>query len=116
MTTRSTPERLDEAVDGLLAGERPLVDAELRPLVDAAGMLADVLRPLPAGRRFEDQLGQRLAARAAGRRAALERVTPGRLLAAGAISSAAVGVTVTAYAVWRSSRRNGSLPQRLLQR
>lgn len=113
MTTRSAPERLDEAVDSLLAGERPLVDAELRPLVDVAGVVAGTLRPLPAGRRFEAELGQRLAARAAGRRP-LDLVTPGRLLAAGAISSAAVAVTVTALR--RSSRRHGNRPQRLLQR
>jgi hypothetical protein len=111
MTTRSTPERLDEAVQTLLAGERPTVEPELRPLVRVADRLADVLRPLPASRRFEADLGRRLAAEA-GRR----RVTPGRLLAAGAISSAAVGVTVTAYAVWRSSRRTPALSHRLLQR
>jgi hypothetical protein len=111
MTTRSTPERLDEAVQTLLAGERPTVEPELRPLVRVADLLADVLRPLPASRRFEADLGRRLATEG-GRR----RVTTGRLLAAGAISSAAVGVTVTAYAVWRSSRRTPALSHRLLQR
>jgi hypothetical protein len=30
---------------------------------------------------------------------------PARILAAGAVSSAAVGVTVTAFAVWRSRRQ-----------
>jgi hypothetical protein len=114
MTTRSTPERLDEAVERLLAGERPTAEAELRPLVEVAGLLAGVLRPLPAGRRFETQLGQRLAARAASRRIPLDLVTPGRLLAAGAISSAAVAVTVTALR--RSSRRQAGVPHRLLQR
>jgi hypothetical protein len=116
MTTRSTPERLDEAVESLLAGTRPTVESELRPLVDVASVLADALRPVPAGRRFEVDLAQRLAAGGSGRRAARELARPRRLLAAGAISSAAVGVTVTAYAVWRSTRRQPSLPQRLLQR
>ena len=111
MTTRSTPERLDEAVETLLAGERPAVDAELRPLTHLADLLADVLRPMPPGPRFEADLGRRLAVEG-GRR----RVTPGRLLAAGALSSAAVGVTVTAWAMWRSSRRAPALSHRLLQR
>jgi hypothetical protein len=116
MTTRSTPERLDEAVDSLLAGHRPVVEPELRPMMHAASLLADVLRPLPAGRRFEFDLSRRLAAERGRRWVPRELVTPGRLLAAGAISSAAVGVTVTAVAVWRSTRRSSTLSQRLLQR
>jgi len=40
---------------------------------------------------------------------------PGRLIAAGAVSSAAVGVTVTAVAVWRM-RRHGGLGLRVGQR
>lgn len=114
MTTRSTPERLDEAVGRLLAGNQPLVEPELRPLMHAAGRLADVLRPMPAGRRFESDLARRLASEGGRRWVPRELVTPGRLLAAGAISSAAVGVT--AVAVWRSTRRHPTLPQRLLQR
>jgi len=118
MTTRSTPERLDEAVDSLLAGDRPMVDAELRPLLDVSVRLADALRPVPAGRAFEQSLARRLAGEGDGllRRAARELGRPGRLLAAGALSSAAVGVTVTAYAVWRSTRRAPAVPQRLLGR
>lgn len=110
MTTRSTPERLDEAVETLLAGERPAVDAELRPLARVADLLADALRPMPPGDRFEAQLARRLAE--GGRR----RVTTGRLLAAGALSSAAVGVTVTAWAVWRSTRRAPAVPHRFMWR
>jgi hypothetical protein len=118
MTTRSTPDRLDEAVDSLLAGDRPMVDVELRPLIEVAGRLADALRPVPAGRAFELALSRRLAGEGEGllRRAARGFGRPGRLLAAGALSSAAVGVTVTAYAVWRSSRRGTPVPQRLLGR
>ncbi len=120
MTTRSTPERLDEAVDSLLAGERPLIEPQLRPLLEAAATLSRALRPVPAGARFEAQLAERLAAgrvrRATEGIAAFTRrelTRPGRLLAAGAFSSVAVGATVTAYAVWRSSRRH---PHRALGR
>lgn len=111
MTTRSTPERLDEAVETLLAGERPAVDAELRPLARVADLLADALRPMPPGDRFEAQLARRLAAER-GRR----RLSHGRLLVAGALSSAALGVTVTAWAVWRSTRRTPAVSHRLIGR
>jgi hypothetical protein len=123
MTTRSTPERLDEAVESLLAGERPVIEPELRPLLQTATTLSRALRPVPAGPRFEAQLAERLTAgpvsRAAGGLASFTRRElgrPGRLLAAGAFSSVAVGATVTAYAVWRSSRRTATLQHRLLQR
>jgi hypothetical protein len=119
MTTRSTPERLDEAVESLLAGDRPTVDAELRPLLGVAARLTDTLRPVPPGRGFEAQLARRLSGDGAVLRAARElglTGRPGRLLAAGALSSAALGVTVTAFAMWRSTRRHQPLSQRLLQR
>ncbi|HEX6129332.1 MAG TPA: hypothetical protein VF071_09955 [Candidatus Limnocylindria bacterium] len=119
MTTRSTPERLDEAVETLLAGERPTVDAELGPLLGVAARLSDSLRPVPPGRSFEQQLARRLSGDGGILRTARELGLPGRpwrLLAAGALSSAALGVTVTAFAVWRSGRRHHSLSQRLLQR
>ncbi len=123
MTTRSTPERLDAAVESLLSGLRPAVEPELRPMLEVSAVLADALRPVPAAARFEAQLAERLAV---GRmRRATHGITaftrrelarPGRLLAAGAFSSVAVGATVTAYAVWRSIRRSQALHQRLLQR
>jgi hypothetical protein len=123
MTTRSTPERLDEAVESLLAGERPVIEPELRTLLETATTLSRALRPVPAAPRFESRLAERLAAgpanRAAGALAAFTRRElgrPGRLLAAGAFSSVAVGATVTAYAVWRSTRRHAPLQHRLLQR
>lgn len=124
MPTRSTPERLDAAVEALLAGDRPLVSGELRPLVATAALAADALRPFPAGARFEARLAERLAHEGAMRRAAeavslftrRELAHPGRLLAAGAVSTAAVGVTVTAFAMWRSTRRHDSPAQRLLHR
>lgn len=124
MTTRSPAERLDEAIDRLLAGQRPAVEDELRPLLAAARLIAAALRPVPASRRFEARLGTRLAEAGSRRRAIdalgglgrLELPGPGWLLAAGAVSSAAVGVGVTAYAVWRTSRRHPAPVHRLLHR
>lgn len=124
MPTRSTPERLDAAVEALLSGQQPLVSDELRPLVATAALAADALRPIPAGARFESRLAGRLAHEGAVRRAAdalssltrRELAHPGRLLAAGAVSTAAVGVTVTAFAMWRSTRRHAPAAQRLLHR
>jgi hypothetical protein len=113
MTTGSQAERLDLAVDELLAGSRPHGDRSLAPLLDAAALVREAMPPIPAGSRFESRVLGRLEdgggmASAVG---ALERMArrelrhPVRILAAGAVSSAAVGVTVTAFAVWRSRRQ-----------
>jgi hypothetical protein len=106
-------ERLDRAVDALLAGHpvAPQVDPALRPLVDLAAALRGALLPVPAGSRLEARLAARLATRsplgdgmrALGERARRELRNRERLLLAGAVSSAAVGVGVTAYAVWHRS-------------
>ncbi|MDP9244605.1 MAG: hypothetical protein M3O77_05950 [Chloroflexota bacterium] len=106
-------ERLDRAVDALLAGRPapPPVDPGLRPLVDLAAALRTALLPVPAGSRLEARLAARLATRsplndgirAIGVRARRELRSRERLLLAGAVSSAAVGVGVTAYAVWHRS-------------
>lgn len=105
--------RLDRAVDALLAGRSvpPPVDPGLRPLVDLAAALHEALLPVPAGRRLEARLTARLASRpplseglrALGERARRELISRERLLVAGAASSVAVGVGVTAYAVWHRS-------------
>ena len=105
--------RLDRAVDALLAGRSvtPPVDPGLRPLVDLAAALHETLLPVPAGSRLEARLAARLAGRPAlgegllalGERARRELLSRERLLMAGAVSSAAVGVGVTAYAVWHRS-------------
>lgn len=106
--------RLDRAVDALLAGRSvpPSVDPGLRPLVDLAAALHEALLPVPAGNRLEARLAARLAQRspvlsdglrALGERARRELRSRERLLVAGAVSSAAVGVGVTAYAVWHRS-------------
>jgi hypothetical protein len=110
-TPRTRAERLDRAIDALLDGASPgeaaatmrLEPAE-RPLVRAAASLHAALATPLASPRFEARLGARLSG-AGGTPWILRH--PGRLIVTGAVGSA-VGVGVTAYAVWRSSRRSGS--------
>lgn len=109
-------------VDEILGGTQPHPDPQFRNLAETAALVSSALPPLPAGRRFEDWLAQRLAdaaeremaphaiQRAASTIAELTRRelrNPRRLIAAGAVSSAAVGVVgMTALIVWRGTRRN----------
>jgi hypothetical protein len=112
MTTGSPAERLDHAVDVLLAGGRPPRDPAMQPLLETAAILRAALPPIPGSRAFDARLLARLThaggvASAVGALEAFARRElrhPARILAAGAVSSAAVGVTVTAVAVWRSRR------------
>lgn len=121
MPTRTSPsrpptpaERLDEAVDRLLSDQRPAVDSELLPLVDTASRLREALPLLPTGHSFEVKLAARLAHPnpIANAMATVGEVTrrelqhPSRLLITGAVSSAAVGVGVTALVVWRGTHRH----------
>lgn len=124
MTDSSAAAQLDAAVDRVLATGRAAAGPELQPLVDVAARLRATLRPLPAGSRFEGRVAARLAG-AGGAQRAIEALGElarrqlahrERLIAAGAMSSAALGLTVTAYAVWRSSRRPVPVAQRLLHR
>jgi hypothetical protein len=112
MTSHMTrAERLDRAVDEVLEGTTPGIaaasvglDASDRPLVrTAASLRAALAGPLVAPR-FEARLGARLAG-VDGQPWILRH--PARLIVTGAVGSA-VGVGVTAYAFWRSSRRSGS--------
>lgn len=104
MAARTPAERLDRALDTLLADGAPSGEPELRRLLDAAGRLRMALSPVPISPRFEADLGRRIVAqRRSGR---FELHVPTWLLLTGAVSSAAVGVGVTAYAVWRGSRRS----------
>jgi hypothetical protein len=106
MTTRpTTAERLDHAVDALLSGSpAPVAAASAgvtpadRPLVEAAAAVRATLATSLVAPRFEARLGARLAG-VGGSPWILRH--PGRLIVTGAVGSA-VGVGVTAYAVWRS--------------
>jgi hypothetical protein len=112
MTTGSPAERLDHAVDVQLAGGRLPRDPALHPLLETAAVVRAALPPIPGSQAFEARLLTRLThgggvASAVGALESFARRElrhPARILAAGAVSSAAVGVTVTAVAVWRSRR------------
>jgi hypothetical protein len=115
-TPRSAAERLDHALDGILGGMPPAVAAASvrgetpsRQLVVLAGALRTTLVAPPVAPRFEARLGARLAAAAASSRNPIgwARRHPGKLLVTGAVGSA-VGVGVTAYAVWRNTRRHAA--------
>ena len=102
---RTPAERLDRALDSLLRGGLATREPELRPLLDAADQLRLALAPVPVSARFEAELARRVVARH--RTGPFELHLPTWLLLTGAVSSAAVGVGVTAYAVWRGSHRSG---------
>ena len=100
----SPAERLDRAVDSLLNGRLATSERELAPLLDTADQLRLALAPVPVSARFEAELARRVAARR--RTRPFDLHVPTWLLLTGAVSSAAVGVGVTAYAVWRGSHRS----------
>ncbi len=111
MFERTPAERLDRVVDVVLAEPAialPLpADGEARRLTLTAARVHAALPPIPAGARFEQRLGRRLAA--AQHRQLLARDwfhVPAWVVVTGAASSAAA-VGVTAYAVWRGSRHGG---------
>jgi len=114
LPTRTPAERLDAAVDEVLAGHHPPVSPELAPLVDAASLLRSALPPLPAGTRFEARLASRLTAprsvahvvSAVSDATRRELRHPARLLITGALSSAAVGLGFTVVAIRRLARRH----------
>ena len=112
-STPSAAELLDRAVATLLGGASPAhatasagLDASRRPLLQTADLVRRSL-PLPSvAPRFEARLGARLAMPAPSRDAVAWALRhPGRLIVTGAVGSA-VGVGVTAFAVWRSTRRS----------
>lgn len=114
-------ERLDRAVDGILEGSSPSsaaatagVDVAARGLVNLASDLRSALVLPPIGTRYEARLGARLATQATRPAVGWALRHPRRLIVTGAVGSA-VGVGVTAYAVWRSGRR-ASGAHRLLHR
>jgi hypothetical protein len=123
MPANTTSERLEDAVEALLGGAQPHIEPALRPLLDAAGLTADALPPIPAGPQFEALLAARLAREGLLRRAAdavsalarRELAHRGRLIAAGAVSTAAVGFTVTALAMRRSGRHHPPVSRLLVR-
>jgi hypothetical protein len=105
----SPAERVDRMVDAALATGAPhrSAPADLRPLATLASTLRDTLTAVPLSEGFDSHLAARLADAADGRRAIGMLRHRGRLLVTGAaVSSAAVGVT--AFAVWRSTRRQSA--------
>lgn len=107
----SAAERLDRAIDGILDGLSPRIsaaaagaDAATRPLIELAGTMRATLVPPPVGMHYEARVAARLATEQGPDPLAWALRHPGRLIVTGAVGSA-VGVGVTAYAVWRSSRR-----------
>lgn len=110
---RTPAERLDHALDGLLAvtparpGPVPGGDQELHRLLVTAGRLQHALAPVPISSRFEARLAHRLGStgRLPSGRSPWWLHVPGWLVLTGAVSSAAVGLGVTAYAVWRGRGR-----------
>jgi hypothetical protein len=107
----TAPARLDRAIDDLLdgasAGEaaaRVALDRADRQLVRIGDTLRLALAPSLVSPRFEARLGARLAGVTT---APWIMRHPGRLIVTGAVGSA-VGVGVTAYAVWRSTRRSAA--------
>lgn len=120
--TPSTAERVDRAVGQLLDGAPAGVAVATaglpsadRGVVDIAAALRVALAPPPVGPRFEARLGARLASAVARDPVGWALRHPGRLIVTGAVGSA-VGVGVTAYAVWRSGRRTAGPAHRLLHR
>ena len=111
----SVAERLDHALEQLAAGASPrsaaaiaALDPAGRSLLSTAERVRAALVPPPISTRFEARLGSRLSGAAPARDGigwAMRH--PGRLIVTGAVGSA-VGVGVTAYAVWRTSRRGST--------
>lgn len=114
MTGTTQAERIDRAVDALIAGETPVVDPALRPLLDAAATLSASLAGVPPSARFEERLARRLRgsphrpvaeARAAVADWSRQQLTPQRLLLTGAVGSAVGVAGVAAVAFWRATHR-----------
>jgi hypothetical protein len=103
--------RIDRAIDVLLEGVPPgqaaataRIGPSERPLVRTAQALLAALEAPLVSPRFEARLGARLSGAVP---ASWILRHPGRLIVTGAVGSA-LGVGVTAYAVWRGSRRAGA--------
>jgi hypothetical protein len=116
----SAAERIDHAIERLLDGASPAraaaisgVDASARAAVERAALVMRSLPLPPIAPRFEARLGARLGTGTSRDPLAWALGHPGRLIVTGAVGSA-LGVGVTAFAVWRSTRRPSGV--RLLHR
>jgi hypothetical protein len=107
VSDRTPAERLDHALDVLLADEAPPPgDPAIGPLLLTAERVRWAVAPVPAGARFQERLAVRIA-RAPHRPPAGRWLhPPAWLLLTGAVSSAVVGVGMTAYVLWRGNRRS----------
>jgi hypothetical protein len=103
-------ERVDAAVSELLAGERQASGRGRPALAQVASLVHAALPPIPPAVDFEERLADRLRDGGVVDRlrrqaaAARRQLTPSRLVAAGAVSTAAVGVTALAF--WAGGRRS----------
>lgn len=113
----SVAERLDRALDAIVSARLPepgapggSIASPIAPLVALAAEVRAAHPSPPVAPRFEARLGARLAAAAAIPRPPLAWAlgSPGRRIVTGAVGSAAVGVGITAFAVWRHGRRPSS--------
>jgi len=119
LSTRTPAERLDLALNELLTGDRAAVPADLRPLLETATRVRAALPQLPVAARFEERLAARLGQGSglAGGLAVIATLArhelrhPSRMLVTGAVSSAALGIGVTAIVVLRSARRHAIEPR-----
>ena len=110
----SVADRLDRALEQVIDGAHPATAAAAAGLGVGSRSLLEVARdvqralPLPpVAPRFEARLGARLSGATSHRDPVAWALRhSGRLIVTGAVGS--VGVGVTAYAVWRSSRRPAS--------
>lgn len=114
MIDRSRAETLDRALEAG-SGARSAGDPELEALLVAASLVRRAVPPVPASAALERRLAARLAPgspitrrlRALGVATRRELRHPGALVLTGAVSSAAVGC-LTAFAVWRGTRRTAA--------
>ncbi len=109
----SVADRLDRALEQVVDGIHPATAAATvslngdgRSLLELARDMGRALPLPPVAPRFEARLGARLSGATPRDPVGWALRHSGRLIVTGAVGS--VGVGVTAYAVWRSSRRPAS--------
>jgi hypothetical protein len=107
VSDRTPAERLDHALDALLADAAPApLDPALGPLLMTARRVRAAVAPVPVAARFDRRLAARLTRPPSRSLPEHWLHPPAWLLVSGAVSSALVGLGMTAYAVWRGNRRS----------